>query len=80
MRGARLRVCQVNHRARDLTPGTRSKPLVEILLAVEGHSFRLLLLSAVLEELLGTLMLFGCRASLEGAELSPPPGVRIGLA
>src|ERR1700686_2399081 len=25
-------------------------------------------------------MLFGCRASLEGAEVSPPPGVRIGLA
>src|SRR6202035_4808629 len=80
MRGVRLRVCQVNHRARDLTPGTRSKPFAEILLAVEGHSFRLLLLAAALEELHGTLMLFGCRASLEGAEVSPPPGVRIGLA
>jgi len=37
MRGARLRVCQVNHRARDLTPGTRSKPFAGSLLAVEGH-------------------------------------------
>ena len=40
----------------------------------------MLLLAAVLEELHRTLMLFGCRASLEGAEVSPPPGVRIGLA
>ena len=33
----------------------------------------MLLLAAVLEELHRTLMLFGCRASLEGAEVSPPP-------